>query len=42
MRRTSLYALIAIVVIIGGYFAMNKYQENKLVVEAQKEAELFQ
>ena len=42
MRRTSLYTLIAIVDIIGGYFAMNKYQENKLVVEAQKEAELFQ
>ena len=33
--------IIAIVVIIGGYFALNKYQENKLVKEAQKEAKLF-
>ena len=41
MRRTSFYLLIAIVVIIGGYFALNKYQENKLVKEAQREAEVF-
>ena len=41
MRRTSLYILIAIVVIIGGYFALNKYQENKLVKEAQEKAESF-
>lgn len=41
MRRTSLYIFIVIVVIVGGYFALDKYQENKLVKEAQKEAELF-
>lgn len=41
MRRTSLYTLIAILVIIGGYFALEKYLENKLVKEAQREAEVF-
>lgn len=41
MRKTFLYILIALVVIIGGYFALNKYQENKLVKEVQKEAVLF-
>ena len=41
MREISLYIFIAIGVIIGGYFALKKYQENKLVKEAQKEAELF-
>ena len=41
MRRTSFYLLIAIVVIIGGYFALNKYLENNLVDEAQTEAVLF-
>ena len=41
MRKTFLFIIIAIVVIIGGYFGLNKYQENKLVREAQKEAELF-
>jgi hypothetical protein len=41
MRKTSFYILIAIVVTISGYFAMNKYQENKLVKEAQEKAESF-
>lgn len=41
MRKKLLYIIISIVLIIGGYWLINEYKENKLVKEAQKEAELF-
>ena len=41
MRKKLLYIIISIILIIGGYWLMNEYKENKLVKEAQNEAELF-
>ena len=41
MKKKIIYIIISILIILGGFWLMNEIQENKLVVEAQKEAELF-
>ena len=44
MKKKLLYIIILIILIIliiGGYWLMNENKENKLVEEAQNEAELF-
>ena len=41
MKKTIFYITLSIMIIFGGYWLMNEYQENKMVKDAQKKAELF-